>query len=37
MTERIRALAYDRIERPLGAVDQAGMNQIGRYVHLFVG
>jgi mRNA-degrading endonuclease toxin of MazEF toxin-antitoxin module len=37
MTERIRALAYDRIERHLGAVDQAGMNQIGRYVHLFIG
>ena len=30
MTERIRALAYDRIERHLGAVDQAGMNQIGQ-------
>jgi hypothetical protein len=37
MTERIRALAYDRIERHLRAVDQAGMNQMGRYVHLFIG
>jgi mRNA interferase MazF len=37
MTEQIRALAYDRIERQLGAVDRAGMNQIGRYLHLFIG
>ena len=37
MTEQIRALAYDRIERQLGAVNQDGMNQISRYVHLFIG
>ena len=37
MTEQIRALAYDRIERQLGAIDQSGMNQISRYVHLFIG
>jgi mRNA-degrading endonuclease toxin of MazEF toxin-antitoxin module len=32
MAKQIRALAHDRIERQLGAVDQAGMNQISRYV-----
>jgi hypothetical protein len=38
MTEQIRALAYDRIERQLGdAVDQTGVNQISRYPHLFIG
>jgi mRNA-degrading endonuclease toxin of MazEF toxin-antitoxin module len=37
MTEQIRALAYDRIECQLDAVDPAGMNQISRYVHLFIG
>ena len=37
MTEQIRALAYDRIGRQLGAVDEAGMNQISRYLHLFIG
>jgi mRNA-degrading endonuclease toxin of MazEF toxin-antitoxin module len=37
MTEQIRVLAHDRIERQLGAVDRAGMNQIGRYLHLFIG
>jgi mRNA-degrading endonuclease toxin of MazEF toxin-antitoxin module len=37
MTEQIRALAYDRVERQLGALDQAGINQIGRYLHLFIG
>ena len=37
MTEQIRALAYDRVERQLGAVDQVGMNQISRYLHLFIG
>jgi len=37
MTEQIRALAYDRIDRQLGAIDQAGVNQISRYVHLFIG
>jgi mRNA interferase MazF len=37
MTEQIRALAYDRIERQLGAVDEASMTQISRYLHLFIG
>ena len=37
MTEQIQALAYNRIERQLGAVEQAGVNQISRYVHLFIG
>ena len=37
MTEQIRALAYDRVERQLGAVDEADMNQISRYVHLLIG
>ena len=37
MTEQIRVLAYDRIERQLGAVDEASMTQISRYLHLFVG
>jgi mRNA interferase MazF len=37
MTEQIRALAYDRIERQLGAANQDGINQISRYLHLFIG
>jgi mRNA-degrading endonuclease toxin of MazEF toxin-antitoxin module len=37
MTEQVRALAYGRIERQLGAVNQDGMNQISRYLHLFIG
>jgi mRNA-degrading endonuclease toxin of MazEF toxin-antitoxin module len=37
MTEQIRALAYDRIERQLGAVNQDGMNRISRYLYLFIG
>ena len=36
MTEQIRALAYDRIDRQLGALDEAGMAQISRYLHLFI-
>jgi len=37
MTEQIRALAYGRVEHQLGAVDEADMNQISRYLHLFIG
>jgi hypothetical protein len=37
MTEQIWALAYDRIERQLGAANQDGINQISRYLHLFIG
>lgn len=37
MTEQIRTLAYGRIDRELGALDQPTMSRISRYIHLFIG
>ena len=36
MTEQVRALAVDRIERQLGAVEQTVATRISRYLHLFI-
>ena len=36
MTEQIRALAYRRIERQLGAIDEAIIGEISHYLHLFI-
>lgn len=36
MTEQIRALARDRVERHLGGVDEETRMRISRYLHLFV-
>lgn len=36
MTEQVRALAVDRIERQLGAVDETVATRISRYLHLFI-
>lgn len=36
MTEQVRALAYRRIDRQLGALDASTLEQISRYLHLFI-
>ena len=36
MTEQIRALAYRRIERQLGAIDEAIIGEISHFLHLFI-
>lgn len=36
MTKQIRALAQGRIERQLGTADQTAMDQISRFLHLFI-
>jgi mRNA interferase MazF len=36
MPEQIRALAIGRIRRQLGILDDATINKISRYLHLFV-
>jgi mRNA interferase MazF len=36
MPEQIRALAYRRIERQIGSVDDATAGRISHYLHLFI-
>lgn len=36
MTEQIRALAYRRIDRQLGSTEVATLEEISRYLHLFI-
>ena len=36
MTEQIRALAYRRVERQLGTIDEAIIGEISHFLHLFI-
>ena len=36
MTEQIRTLAYRRIDRQLGSIDDNTVNEISHYLHLFI-
>jgi len=36
MTEQIRALAHRRIDRQLGSIDATTLDEISRYLHLFI-
>ena len=36
MTEQVRALSHVRIDRVLGRVDERAMDEVSRYLHLFI-